>query len=95
LHFIYQRGTGKTNVPLLLTHGYPDSFIRFHKLIPLLTKDNETGFSFDVIVSSIPGYGFSEVPKEKGMNPKRIAELFNKLMTDELGYDKYLAHGGD
>lgn len=95
LHFIYQEGSGKTTVPLLLTHGYPDGFIRFHKLIPLLTKENEKGFSFDVVVPSIPGYGFSGIPNEKGMNPKRIAELFNKLMTYELGYDKYVAHGGD
>lgn len=95
LHFIHEKGVGRKSTPILLTHGYPDSFFRFHKLIPLLTRENEYGFSFDVVVPSIPGYGFSEIPKEKGMNPKRIAELFHNLMTVELGYDKFIAHGGD
>ncbi len=95
IHFIHQRGEGEHSTPLLLTHGYPDSFVRFLKLIPLLTKVDENGFSFDVIVPSIPGYGFSDIPTESGMNTKRIAELFTKLMTKELGYDKFVAHGGD
>ena len=95
LHFIHQKGEGDISTPLLLTHGYPDSFVRFLKIIPLLTKEDENGFSFDVIVPSIPGYGFSDIPKEEGMNTKKIAGLFAKLMTKELGYEKYAAHGGD
>lgn len=95
LHFIYEKGEGKNNFPLLLMHGFPDSFIRFHKLIPLLTKADENDFSFDVIVPSIPGYGFSDIPKEEGMNPKKIAGLFTAFMTKELGYEKFAAHGGD
>ena len=95
LHFIYQKGEGTKSIPLLLTHGWPDSFYRFYKFIPLLTKADENGFSFDVVVPSIPGYGFSDIPKKDGMNPKKIAGLFNQLMTDELGYKKYVAHGGD
>jgi pimeloyl-ACP methyl ester carboxylesterase len=94
LHFIHQKGKGARSIPLLLIHGYPDGFIRFLKLIPLLTANNGS-FSFDVIVPSIPGYGFSGIPTKKGMDPKRIAGLFAKLMTNELGYAKFVAHGGD
>ena len=94
IHFIYQKTDAPNAIPLLLTHGFPDSFFRFSKLIPLLTSD-QNGYGFDVVVPSIPGYGFSEIPSEKGMNPKKIAGIFNKLMTDELGFEKYLAHGGD
>ena len=95
VHFIHQKGEGKIAIPLLLTHGYPDSFIRFLKLIPLLTAADGDGFSFDVVVPSIPGYGFSGIPAEKGMNPKKIAGLFAALMEEELGYAHFFAHGGD
>lgn len=95
IHFIHEKGKGKKSVPLLLTHGYPDSFIRFLKVIPLFTKADEDEFSFDVIIPSIPGYGFSDIPTKPGMNPQRIADLFAKLMTEELGYPKFFAHGGD
>lgn len=95
LHYIHQKGEGKKSVPLLLTHGWPDSFVRFLKVIPLLTKADDNGFSFDVIIPSIPGQGFSDIPTETGMNTKRIAKLFTKLMTEELAYEKFAAHGGD
>lgn len=95
LHFIYEKGKGKHTIPLLLTHGWPDSFIRFLKLIPLLTKADENGVSFDVIVPSIPGYGFSGIPNAPGMNPVKIADLLGRLMTKELGYEKFVAQGGD
>lgn len=95
LHFIHQKGDGENSLPLLLTHGWPDSFVRFLKVIPLLTKADKNGFSFDVIVPSIPGHGFSDIPTKTGMNNRRIANLFVPLMTDELGYEKFIAHGGD
>ena len=95
IHFIHVKGEGENAIPLLLTHGYPDSFARFFKIIPLLTKADENGFSFDVIIPSTPGYGFSDIPTEKGMNTKRIAGLLSKLMTEELNYEKFVAHGGD
>lgn len=94
LHFIHEKGEGEKRIPLLLIHGWPDSFARFLKLIPLLTKQGPDGFSFDVIVPSIPGYGFSEKPKKAGMGVTHIAELFAGLMK-KLGYSKYLVHGGD
>lgn len=93
LHFIHHKGKGHNAIPLLLIHGWPDSFVRFLKIIPLLTED-VNGVSFDVVVPSIPGYAFSDKPKEPGMNPKKIAGLFAGLMK-ELGYKKFIAQGGD
>lgn len=75
LHFIHIKGAGRHAVPLLLTHGYPDNFIRFLKVIPLLTKADEDGFSFDLVIPSLPGYGFSQLPSQAGMNTQKIAEL--------------------
>lgn len=95
LHFIHQTGAGKRSIPLLLVHGWPDSFVRFLKIIPLLTAADTNGLSFDVVIPSIPGFGFSDIPQEPGMNPRKIAGLFNELMTKELGYKKYMAQGGD
>ena len=99
LHFIHERGRGANPLPLLLTHGFPDSIFRFYKLLPLLTDPASYGGdpadSFDVIVPSIPGYGFSDRPTRKGMTQERIADLFTRLMTQELGYERFGAHGGD
>ncbi len=95
LHFIHEKGEGPDPIPILLIHGYPDSFVRFLKLIPLLTAAGPDGLSFDVIVPSIPGYGFSDKPSQPGMNAARVAQLFARLMTDELGYSRYMVHGGD
>jgi pimeloyl-ACP methyl ester carboxylesterase len=70
IHFIHERGRGGKSLPLILTHGYPDSFLRFRKLIPLLTDPaahgGDAADSFDVIVPSLPGYGFSDKPREPG-----------------------------
>jgi pimeloyl-ACP methyl ester carboxylesterase len=95
IHFIHEDGKGKKKIPLLLIHGYPDSFIRFLKVIPLLTAADDDGFSFDLVIPSLPGYGFSEIPTQPGMNTKRIASLFTKLMVEELGYSNFIVHGGD
>ena len=95
LHFIYHKGKGSKNLPLLLIHGWPDSFYRFVKLIPLLIEPDENGVAFDVIVPSIPGFGFSDKPTERGMGTVKIATLFNKLMIETLGYDSFYVHGGD
>ncbi len=94
LHFIHIKGAGDQPVPLLLIHGYPDSFVRFLKLIPLLEKE-KIGLSFDLIIPSIPGFGFSGVPTKPGMGPKKIAELFYQLVKNELGYESFFVHGGD
>jgi pimeloyl-ACP methyl ester carboxylesterase len=99
IHFVHERGRGPDPTPLLLTHGWPDSFYRFHKLIPMLTDPERFGGdpadSFDVIVPSVPGYGFSDRPRERGVGGTQTAGLFAKLMKDVLGYERFAAHGGD
>jgi pimeloyl-ACP methyl ester carboxylesterase len=98
IHFIHERGRGRNPMPLVLTHGYPDSFLRFSKLIPLLTDPGAHGGdsddSFDVVVPSLPGFGFSEQPEKEGVT-FQIGDMWHKLMTDELGYTCFGAHGGD
>jgi pimeloyl-ACP methyl ester carboxylesterase len=99
IHYLYERGKGPNPTPLMLVHGWPDSFYRMHKIIPMLTDPARFGGdpadSFDVIVPSIPGFGFSDRPTAPGMNSVRIAELFTRLMTDVLGYDRFAVAGGD
>jgi pimeloyl-ACP methyl ester carboxylesterase len=95
IHFIHAKGKGANAIPLLLIHGYPDSFVRFLKVIPLLSEADKDGLSFDLVIPSLPGYGFSDIPHEPGMNPQRMASLFTKLMTNELGYSEFVVHGGD
>jgi len=99
IHFIHERGKGKSPMPLILLHGWPSSFLQMLKIIPLLTDPvshgGETLDSFDVIVPSLPGYGFSDRPREKGLTVSRIAGLFEKLMTEELGYKRYAVRGSD
>jgi pimeloyl-ACP methyl ester carboxylesterase len=95
IHFIHEKGKGPNPTPILLTHGWPDSFYRFHKIIPMLTDPEKYGGkaedSFDVIVPSIPGFGFSD---RKAMSSSAVADLWAKLMTG-LGYQKFAAAGGD
>ncbi|QBD76573.1 epoxide hydrolase [Ktedonosporobacter rubrisoli] len=96
IHFIHERGKGPNPTPLLLIHGFPDSFYRYHKVIERLTDPAKFGgdpnVSFDVVVPSIPGTGFSDpVTLDDDVN----ADLFAKLMTQELGYTKFVSAGGD
>jgi epoxide hydrolase len=96
IHFIHEHGKGPNPTPLLLIHGFPDSFYRYHKVIPLLTDPAKYGGdpsnSFDVIVPSIPGTGFSDrVTMDDDVN----ADLFAKLMTQVLGYPTFVSAGGD
>ena len=92
IHFLHIKGKGKKSVPIIITHGWPYSFLEMLKLIPLLTENND--FSFDLVIPSIPGYGFSQKITQPGCNVSFIADLWHKLMT-ELGYDKYGVQGGD
>ena len=98
IHFMHVRGTGPAPLPLLITHGWPGSFVEMIKLIPLLTDPVAHGGkaedAFDVVVPSLPGYGFSDRPTVRGMDPKKIAELWARLMQ-ELGYTRFGAQGGD
>src|SRR6202035_1616300 len=85
IHFIHQRGEGPNPFPIVLTHGYPDSFYRFAKLIPMLTDPVSFGGqgedAFDVVVLDLPGYGFSGKPKKPGMI-FQVNDLWARLMTD-------------
>jgi microsomal epoxide hydrolase len=96
IHFIRERGQGPNPTPIVLIHGWPDTFYRFHKIIPMLTDPASYGGnpnnSFDVIVPSMPGFGFSD---RKAMAAGAIADLWAKLMTEGLGYKKFAAAGGD
>ena len=99
IHFIHERGVGPSPLPIILTHGWPDSFTRYQKIIPLLTDPASHGGdpmdSFDVIVPSLPGFGFSSRPNLRGVNSFQVAELWAKLMSKELGYPRFAAAGGD
>ena len=96
IHFIHERGKGPNPTPLLLVHGFPDSFYRYHKVIDRLTDPAKYGGdpnnSFDVIVPSIPGTGFSD---RVTFSDDTNADLFAKLMTEVLGYGKFVSAGGD
>jgi pimeloyl-ACP methyl ester carboxylesterase len=92
IHFIHIKGKGKQSLPLLITHGWPGSFLEMMKLIPLLTE--EPDHSFDLIIPSVPGFGFSGKITQPGCNSTYVADLWHQLMTG-LGYDKYGAQGGD
>lgn len=89
IHFQYIKGKGKNPKPLILTHGWPDSYYRFHKIISLLTEGEQ---SFDLVIPSIPGFGFSE---KTAISSEAVADLWKKLMTENLGYEKFYAAGGD
>lgn len=92
IHFQHIKGTGQKNIPLIMTHGWPSSFLEMKKLIPLLTQSSP--LAFDLVIPSMMGYGFSQKIRESGCNVIFMAELWHKLMT-ELGYDKYGVQGGD
>ena len=98
LHFIHARSPHARALPLLLSHGWPGSVWEFHKIIPLLTDPVGHGGSaddaFHVVCPSLPGFGFSSAPAERGWSSPRMAEAFAKLMA-RLGYDRYGAQGGD
>ena len=92
IHFLHIKGKGKISVPLIITHGWPGSFMEMIKLIDHLTTDPE--FSFDLIIPSIPGFGFSQKINTPGCNLWFISDLWSKLIK-KLGYEKVLAQGGD
>lgn len=98
IHFVHERGRGPSPLPLIITHGWPGSFLEMLKIIPLLTDPANYGAdpadSFDVIVPSMPGYGFSDRPVRPGMNAFAIADIWLRLM-EGLGYQRFAAQGGD
>ena len=99
IHFIHERGRGPDPLPLVITHGWPSSIYEMTKIIPLLTDPAGHGGdpvdSFDVVAPSLPGYGFSDPTSHRGINTMRTADLWTKIMTEGLGYQRFCAHGGD
>ncbi|MEU1534024.1 epoxide hydrolase family protein [Streptomyces fagopyri] len=98
IHFIHVRSKHENALPLIVTHGWPGSIIEQLKIIEPLTNPTAHGGSasdaFDVVIPSMPGYGFSGKPTAKGWGPERTARAWGELMK-RLGYTKYVAQGGD
>jgi pimeloyl-ACP methyl ester carboxylesterase len=89
IHFVHARASRSDALPLLLVHGWPGSIVEFLDVIPRLTAAG-----FDVVVPSLPGYGFSDAPRVPGWDIARIGRAFVELMA-RLGCDRYGAQGGD
>lgn len=98
IHFIHQKGAGPAPIPLVLTHGWPGSVVEMLKIIPLLTDPGAHGGdpadAFTVIAPSLPGYGFSSRPTNRGTNVFVVADLWAKLMSG-LNYSRFAVQGGD
>ncbi len=97
IHFVRERAHNGHGIPLLLTHGWPSTFIELLPLVPFLTAPDAHGIhgpSFDVVIPSLPGYGFSERPARTGVNYRYVAGLWHRLMRG-LGYERYGVQGGD
>jgi pimeloyl-ACP methyl ester carboxylesterase len=98
IHFIHVKSKEKNAMPIIITHGWPGSFIEQMKVIGPLTNPAAFGGkaedAFDVVIPSLPGYGFSGKPTATGWHPARIATAWTTLMR-RLGYKKFVAQGGD
>src|ERR1700674_1408609 len=99
VHFFHVKGKGPRPVPIVITHGWPGSVVEFLDAIGPLTDPARFGGSaddaFDVVIPSLPGFGFSSKPKEKPIGPVTIARLWHTLMTKVAGYQRFGAQGGD
>jgi len=98
VHFVHQRGTGPDPLPLVLTHGWPGSFLEMEAIVQLLADPGAHGAdpldSFHVVAPSLPGFGFSSAPTSLDFGPYEVAGLWADLMTG-LGYSRFGAQGGD
>jgi len=99
VHVVYAPGTGPDPLPLLLTHGWPSSFLEYLELLPLLTDPAGHGGAaadaFSVVAPSLPGFGFSGSPPAGGLVHEQVAELWYQVMAGALGYRRFAAHGSD
>tara|TARA_B100000242_G_scaffold133892_1_gene95189 strand:- start:81 stop:1229 length:1149 start_codon:yes stop_codon:yes gene_type:complete len=98
IHFVYEKGMSQNSIPLLVSHGWPGSFLEFKKILEPLTNPKKYGLDedvcFDLVMPSIPGFAFSDAPK-RPLGPRKIANYYNKLMIKVLNYKSYMAQGGD
>jgi pimeloyl-ACP methyl ester carboxylesterase len=99
IHLVHVPGRGLDPMPLLLSHGWPGSFLEYLPVISALTDPEAHGGdatdAFSVVVPSLPGFGFSGPPPPNGLSADDVASLWDRLMTDALGYQRYVAHGSD
>ncbi len=99
LHVVIAHGHGPNQLPLLLTHGWPGSFLEYLGLLALLCDPGahaaDPADAFTVIVPSLPGYGFSGPPPRTGFTARQVAALWHALMSSGLGHARYVAHGSD
>src|SRR5438552_3031355 len=98
IHFIHVRSKHENALPLIITHGWPGSIVEELKVIDPLANptahDGSASDAFDVVIPSLPGYGFARKPTELGCEPVRIARAWTVLMK-RLGYTRFVASGGD
>ena len=97
IHYVHARARSGRGIPLILTHGWPSAFVEYLPLVPLLTDPAGHGIdgpAFDLVIPSLPGYGFSERPRRLGVNYRYVSALWHRLMT-ELEYERYGCGGGD
>ncbi|MEV4065826.1 epoxide hydrolase family protein [Nonomuraea dietziae] len=98
VHFVHLRGSrtegGPAPLPLVLTHGWPSSFVEMLRVAPLLADPDDPADAFDVVIPSLPGFLFSELPREP-FTRRGVAEIWHSLMTETLGYERFGAFGGD
>jgi epoxide hydrolase len=98
IHFIHRRSPREDALPLILSHGWPDTVMGFYKIIDVLADPAAHGGraedAFHVVVPSLPGYGFSSKPGSPGTSVEKIGQMWGQLMA-RLGYESYVAHGGD
>lgn len=99
IHFVHEPGRGPDPIPLVLSHGWPWTYWDFRKVIGPLSDPaahgGDAADSFDVVVPSLPGFGFSTPLTRTGIEFSRTADMWVTLMRDVLGYDRFAAHGGD
>ena len=99
IHFIHEKGKGPNPMPLVITHGWPGTFFEMYKVIPMLSDPASHGGNpadaFDVVAPSMPGYGFSDATDKRGLSVLSIGDLWAKLMSENLGYQRFAAQGGD
>lgn len=99
IHFAHVEGKGPDPIPLVLSHGWPSSFYEMHKVIGPLSDPEAHGGdprdAFHVVAPSLPGFGFSERPSRRGIDTRRIADLWERLMVERLGYERFGTQGGD
>ena len=94
VHFIHARSKKSDAIPLLVLHGWPSSFLQMLDLIPKLTEP-DSGPAFHVVAASLPGYGLSDPPTERGMSVSKVARMMTELMVERLGYERFGGRGSD